>query len=91
MRLVLGARPSEIQWLIVRQGALKVVIGLVVGIAGAFGVGRLLQTMLVQMSPRDPVTLGAIALLLAAVAAAACVWPARRACRLDPVVALRSD
>jgi predicted permease len=91
VRLVLGARPSEIQWLIVRQGALKVVIGLVVGIAGAFGVGRLLQTFLVQMSPRDPVTLGAIALLLAAVAAAACVWPARRACRLDPMVALRSD
>ena len=91
VRLVLGARPSEVQWLIVRQGSLKVVIGLLFGIAGAFGVGRLLQTMLVQMSPRDPLTIGVIVLVLTAVATVACAWPARRACRLDPMAALRSE
>jgi len=91
VRLVLGATPAEIQWMIVRQGALKIAIGLLIGMIGAFGVGRLLSTMLVQTSPTDPITLGGIAVLLTGIAAMACTLPARRACRLDPSVALRND
>ncbi len=91
VRLVLGAAPSEIQWMILRQGALKIVIGMAIGLAGAFGVGRLLSTMLVQTSPSDPFTLGAIVALLALITAMACTLPARRACRLDPVAALRNE
>jgi ABC-type lipoprotein release transport system permease subunit len=60
-------------------------------VAGAFGVGRLLQTFLVQTSPRDPVTLVSIVALLILVAAAACIVPARRATRLDPLAALRHE
>jgi putative ABC transport system permease protein len=91
VRLVLGANPSEIQWLIIRQGALKVVLGLVVGLAGAIGVGTLLSTLLVQTSPRDPLTLTGIAVLLAVIASAACTIPARRATRLNPLSALRNE
>lgn len=91
VRLVLGARPDEIRWLFVRQGAMKIAVGLVIGVAGAFGVGRLLSTMLVQTSPSDPLTLGGIAAILIVIGATACVIPARRACRLDPIVALRND
>jgi putative ABC transport system permease protein len=60
-------------------------------LAAAFGVGQLLQTLLVQTSSRDPVTLTSIVLLLAVVAVVACIWPARRATRLDPLVALRHE
>ncbi len=91
VRLVLGAAPSEIQWMILRQGAMKIALGMAIGLAGAFGVGRLLSTMLVQTSPSDPFTLGAIVLLLAVITAMACTLPARRACRLDPVMALRNE
>jgi ABC-type antimicrobial peptide transport system permease subunit len=61
------------------------------GLAGAFGVGRLLRSMLVQIASTDPATLSAIVLVLLIVAIAACVWPARRATRLDPMVALRYE
>jgi putative ABC transport system permease protein len=58
---------------------------------GALAVGRLLQSLLVQTTPWDPATLVGIATLLTAVALAACYWPAQRATRLDPVVALRHE
>ena len=63
------------------------------GIAGAFGVGQLFSStqLLIQTSARDPITIGGIALLLAVVATVASVWPARRATRLDPLIALRRD
>jgi ABC-type antimicrobial peptide transport system permease subunit len=65
--------------------------GLVLGLAGAVGVGKLLASLLVQTGPADPATLIAIVSLLVTVAIAAAVWPARRATRLDPVVALRYE
>jgi putative ABC transport system permease protein len=67
------------------------VVGLAIGIGGALGVGRLLQSVLVQTGTRDPMTLMSIVALLVLVSIAACFWPARRATRLDPVNALRYE
>lgn len=91
VRVVLGAAPAQVIWLFLRRGVVQLAIGLVIGVAGAFGVGRLLQTLLVQTSPRDAITLVSIVLLLSTVAVLACVVPARRATRLDPLHALRHE
>jgi putative ABC transport system permease protein len=91
VRMALGARAEQVVWLILRRAFVQLAIGLPIGIAGAFGVGRLLQTLLVQTSTRDPVTLGSIATVMIIVSTAACFWPARRATRLDPVSALRYE
>ncbi len=91
VRMALGARPAQVIWLFLRQAFVQLAIGLTIGLAGAIAVGRLLQSLLVQTSSRDPVTLGSIAVLLTIVAVAACFWPARRATRLDPLVALRYE
>ena len=74
-----------------RRALMQLAIGLPIGMAGAFGVGRLLQTLLVQTSARDPLTIASIAVLMAVVSLTACFWPARRATRLDPVRALRYE
>ena len=89
--MVLGAQPEQVVWLFLRRGLMQLGIGVIVGVAGAFGVGRLLQSLLIGTSPRDPVTIGSIVAILVIVGAAACAWPARRATRLDPVVALRCE
>jgi predicted permease len=91
VRMALGAQTSQVLWLFVRRALVHLAIGLVLGLAGAVGVGRLLQGLLVRTSSSDPITLGSIVLVLIAVAIAACMWPARRATRLDPVVALRYE
>jgi predicted permease len=91
VRMVLGAAPTQVIALFLRRGAVQLGIGLVIGVAGAFGVGRLLQALLVQTSPRDPLTLISIVALLTIVAAVACIVPARRATRLDPLRALRHE
>jgi ABC-type antimicrobial peptide transport system permease subunit len=91
VRVVLGAAPSQVIALFLRRGAVQLGIGLVLGVAGAFGVGRLLQAFLVQTSPRDPLTLVSIIALLTIVAIVACIVPARRATRLDPLQALRHE
>jgi putative ABC transport system permease protein len=90
VRLVLGALPSGIQWLILRQSMVKVAIGLALGMAGALGAGRLLNALLV-VGDRDPITLVSIAIMLALVAVVATLLPARRAARLDPMAALRDE
>jgi predicted permease len=91
VRVVLGAAPAQVIALFLRRGAVQLGIGLVIGVAGAFGVGRLLQALLVQTSPRDPLTLLSIVALLTIVATVACIVPARRATRLDPLHALRHE
>ena len=91
VRLVLGAVPTQVIWLFLRRGVAQLGIGLAIGVAGAFGVGRLLQAQLVQTSPHDPVTLMSIVALLGIVAALACIVPARRATRVDPLQALRHE
>lgn len=91
IRISLGAQPNQISWLALRRVLVHLAIGLPLGMAGAFGVGVVLQSLLVQTSPGDPLTLGAVAAVMALVAVLACLWPARRAARLDPVTALRVE
>jgi ABC-type antimicrobial peptide transport system permease subunit len=89
--MALGAQAQHIRNLILKRGLIQLGIGVVLGLAGAFGVGRILQSQLVQTGPADPITLGSITLLLVVVGITACLWPARQATRLDPVTALRYE
>jgi putative ABC transport system permease protein len=91
VRMALGAQPQQVVWLIVRRSLVQLAFGLTAGMAGAFGVGKLLESLLVQISTRDPVTLLSIAAVMIAVSLAACFWPARRATQLDPLSALRYE
>jgi putative ABC transport system permease protein len=77
--------------LVVGQGMKLAVIGLGIGLAASFGLTRLMSKLLFGISPTDPFTFAAIALLLAAVAFVACWLPARRATRVDPMIALRYE
>jgi putative ABC transport system permease protein len=91
VRMALGADAGHIRRLILRRGLIQLGIGVALGLAGAFGVGRVLRSMLVQTGPNDPLTLASITILLVAVGVAACLWPARQATRLNPVQALRYE
>jgi putative ABC transport system permease protein len=77
--------------MIVRQAGVLVMAGIAIGLAGATAVGATLRSLLFEISPHDPVTLAAIAVGLAAVAFVAAFIPARRATRVDPLVALRVE
>jgi predicted permease len=89
VRMALGAQRSDILRLIFAQGMLLTVCGLVLGLAGAFGLARLLAAMLYGITPADPATYAGVSALLLVVSFVACYAPARRAMRVDPMVALR--
>ncbi len=91
IRMALGAHARQVWLLVLRRGVTQLAIGLTIGLAGALGVGRLLQSFLVQTEPADPVTLLSVSALIVFVALVACVWPASRATRVDPLVALRYE
>jgi putative ABC transport system permease protein len=91
VRMALGAQARQVRWLFVRQSLWQLAIGLSIGLAGAFGVGVILKSLLVQTGSRDPVTLTTIVVVLLTVALFASYWPARRATRLDPLKALRYE
>ena len=90
LRLALGAQPVSIFRLMLTDGLRLVVIGSVIGLAGALAGARYVENQLFGIAPRDPLTLIGVCLLLLAVAVAACVSPARRAMRVDPAIALRT-
>lgn len=91
IRMALGATRSQILRSVLGGGMLRVLSGIAAGVAAAFGLTRLLSGMLFGVSPYDPLTLGAVAVLLGVVAGAACWIPARRAMRVDPITALRYE
>ncbi|MGB0036057.1 MAG: ABC transporter permease [Candidatus Acidiferrales bacterium] len=91
IRMALGARPREILKLIVSQGLALAVIGVTIGLAGALTMTRILSIILYGVSARDPLTFIGISLVLLSVAVLACYIPARRAMRVDPMVALRYE
>jgi putative ABC transport system permease protein len=91
IRMALGAQRNHVLRLVVWQGTRLALMGVSIGIAGALALTRLMAKLLYGVSATDPLTFAALALILTAVAIAACWLPARRAMRVDPVVALRYE
>jgi ABC-type antimicrobial peptide transport system permease subunit len=91
VRVALGAQRRDVVGLIVRQGMSLAAIGIVVGLVGAFGMTRVVKSLLIGVSPTDPLSFVSVALFLAGVALLASFTPARRATEVDPIVALRVD
>ncbi|HZI41587.1 MAG TPA: ABC transporter permease, partial [Gemmatimonadaceae bacterium] len=91
VRMALGARPSDVRGMVVRQGAAFTAAGIVIGILGALALTRLMRTLLFAVTPSDPFTYLAIACVLGGVALLASYLPARRATKVDPVIALRDE
>jgi ABC-type antimicrobial peptide transport system permease subunit len=89
--MALGAQTFDVLRLVVNQGMRPVIIGLAIGVAAAFALGRLISTQLYQVSAHNPALLAGATLLLAVTALVACLLPARRATLVDPVQALRTE
>jgi putative ABC transport system permease protein len=91
VRMALGAIPKDVYRLILGRGMTLVAVGIALGIVGALGMTRLLESFLFGVSPHDAWTLGSAVLAFVAIAALACLVPARRAAKLDPLIALRYE
>jgi putative ABC transport system permease protein len=91
IRLALGARAIDVLNLVVRNGMKLVIIGVVIGLAGAFALTRLMTTLLFGVTPTDGMTIGVVSAVLILVALLACFIPARRATKVDPLEALRYE
>jgi len=91
LRMALGAQSGDVLRLILRQGMLLAVIGTLLGLTIGWGGTRLLNTLLYGVSATDPLTFAVVTLLLGSVTLLACWWPAHRATRVDPMIALRAE
>jgi putative ABC transport system permease protein len=91
VRMALGARTSQVLKLVLKEGMTLTLLGIAIGIFGAFALTRMMATLLFGVGPKDPITFIGVAALLAVVAFVACYIPARRATRVDPLVALRYE
>jgi putative ABC transport system permease protein len=89
--MALGARPQQVVRQVLASSSRAVLVGLVLGFAGAAGLSRMLQSLLFGLSPFDPISYAAVALVLAAAGLVATLLPARRAARIDPIAALRCE
>jgi putative ABC transport system permease protein len=91
IRIALGARSLDVITLVLRDGMRLVLLGIAIGLAGAFALTRWMSSLLFEISATDPLTFAVIALLVALVALLACIVPARRATKVDPMIALRHE
>jgi ABC-type antimicrobial peptide transport system permease subunit len=91
VRMAVGAQPRQVAWLVLRRGLRQLLVGLAIGLVSAWALSRVMADLLVGVRPGDPATLAAIATLLTVVSIAACLIPARRAARVDPMIALRNE
>lgn len=91
VRVALGAQPGDVVRLLVRNGAMLALAGIAIGLVGALGVTRVIQSLLIGVSPTDTLSFVGVTVFLAAVALVASYVPARRATRVDPLTALRSE
>jgi len=91
LRIALVARPIDVQRLVVRESMMPVVVGLTVGVVAALMASRLVESLLFDVQPRDMATYVGVCALLASAAVIAAMLPARRAARVNPLVALRSE
>ena len=91
VRMALGANGGHVSWLVLRRGLFQTTLGISIGLLGAFFLSKVMSSLLVDITARDPITFVAITVVLASVSIAACLLPARRATRVDPLVALRVE
>jgi len=91
IRMALGARSRDVLWMMMREALLLVLAGIAIGIPAAIGANHFISSLLFGLTPSDPVTISLATLLLVSVAVLAGYLPARRASRVDPMVALRYE
>jgi putative ABC transport system permease protein len=91
VRIALGAKQSDVLGLVVRQGVTLAAMGVALGLLGAFGITRVISSLLYNVTPTDPISFGGVAVFLALIAVLASYLPARRATNVDPIVALREE
>jgi ABC-type antimicrobial peptide transport system permease subunit len=89
--MALGADPGDVVALVMKEGLRLAGLGLAVGLVASFALTRLMQKLLFEVSATDPLLFGGVALFVCAIAALACFVPARRATKIDPMVALRAE
>ena len=91
IRIALGASRADVLRMVVRMGLRLVAIGVAIGLAGSFGVTRVIASQLWGISPHDPTTIAGVVAVIALAGASACYFPARRAMTVDPIIALRYE